>query len=330
MKRLILVRHGDYVDGSLTVFGRQQMQELACALAHSVVGNMLLVSSTIQRAKESAAILAEFFQVPVMEHGVWAAPGDTSNNDGALQFIGSIDTNIDTLMVVTHLPFLQSFPAFFGKEALNVSFSSSWVEKGQAQVIDCMMKTMTLVKSGSKENGNEPLSVQSAEPTSRANGNYTREHAKRYAVRLKQVAPKNRLRKIYLFGSIAKYGRGNDVDLVLEVSPKVFLEFASACVGALNGFHPVTGELLPLASAYWCYESPKEARSRNALEAIAVLPWFDHELAHIVPHEKIDVLCLPTGWREKTDVNKVLHTAFGFGKDPNLLQHIVGSVIELA
>lgn len=329
MKRLILVRHGDYVGSTLTDFGRKQMQELAPVLANSVVGNMLLVSSTIRRAKESSAILAEHFRVPVIEHGVWEAEGDWSDNDGAFQFIGDVDTNIDTLVVVTHLPFLESFPAYFGKKALNVSLPYGGVDKGQAQVIDCEMKTMTRVTLAPSENTGESLTVRPTLPIFRTNGGYTREHAERYVAMLKRAAPKNRLKKVYLFGSIAKHGSGNDVDLVLEVPRKVFLEFASACVGALDGFHPVTVQLSPWASAYWDYESPKEARAKYALNAITVPPDVTVGLAEIVPYEKVDILCLPTDWRGKADVNQMLHKAFGFGKDPKLLQHIIDSAIEL-
>lgn len=328
MKRLILVRHGEYFDGTLTGFGREQMQELALALASSVVGNILLESSPVQRAKESATILAEYLHVPVNEHAVWEADSWV-DNEGAFQFVGDVDVNIDTLVVVTHLPFLESFPAYFGENALKVSFPYGGVEKGQAQAIDCETKTMTRVIPAPNGNRNESLPVRPASPTSRTNGNYTREHAGRYAAMLKQVAAKNRLKKVYLFGSIAKYGSGNDVDLVLEVPRKVFLEFASACVGALSGFHPVTAELLPWASAYWDYESPREARAKYALNALTVPTDASDELAGIVPYEKIDIICLPTGWQDKTDVNQVLHKAFGFGKDPKLLQHIIDSAIEL-
>lgn len=329
MKRLILVRHGDYSGGALTCYGRKQMQELAPALANSIVGNMLLVSSPIQRAKESAMILAEHLHVPVTEHAVWEAEGDWSDNDGAFQFIGDVDTDIDTLVVVTHLPFLESFPEYFGEKALNVSFLYGGFDKGQARVIDCEMKTMTRVTPAPNEGKSEPLPVWPTAPISRANGSYTREHAERYVAMLKQVAAKNRLKKVYLFGSIAKHGSGNDVDLVLEVPRQVFLEFVSECIGALDGFHPVTAQLLPCASAYWDYESPKEARAKYALNAITVPTDASDGLAEVVPYDKIDILCLPVGWRDKTDVNKVLHTAFGFGKDPKLLQHVIESAIEL-
>lgn len=337
MKRLILVRHGDYGISALTDFGRKQMQQLAPALANSVVGNMLLVSSPLQRAEESATILAEYFHVPVDIQRVWE-----DDDAGAFQFIVGIDASIDTLLVVTHLPLLESLPKYFGREVLGVSFPYSGVGKGQAQVIDCEMKTMTHVTPAASENQSSPVlttplvesrdqfsPVRPTPTISRTNGSYTKEHAERYAARLKQVAAKNRLKKTYLFGSIAKHGSGNDVDLVLEVSRKVFLEFASACVGALDGFHPVTVQLLPWASAYWGYESPKEARAKYALDVLSVLPDASDDLSEIVPYKKVDILCLPIGWRDKTDVNQVLHKAFGFGRDPDLLKHIIDSAIEL-
>jgi len=151
MKKLILVRHGDYVGSALTDYGRKQMQKLAPALARYVVGNMYFVTSPIERAKESAAILAEYFKVPVFNHRIWSAEGNWSNNEGAFQYIDYMNTSIDTFVVVTHLPFLESFPAYFGKKALDVLFHNGGVNKGQAQVIDCQMKTMTCVRPSLSE-----------------------------------------------------------------------------------------------------------------------------------------------------------------------------------
>lgn len=328
MKRLILVRHGNYSGSSLSAYGRLQMQELAPTLIKSVVGNMLLVSSSIRRAVESAAILGEYFRVPLTTHEAWAAPGDTSDNDGAYQFISVINPGIDTLIVVTHLPFLESFPKYFGQRALGVTLPYGGVDKGQAQVIDCELKTMTRVIPSPMEKA-DTLPTQLTPPIPRASERYTTEHAERYVAILKRVTPANRLRKVYVFGSIAKHGSGNDVDLVLEVPRNVFLEFATSCVGALDGFHPVTAQLLPCANACWNYESPKTARAEYALSTLAVPPGVSTELAKIVPQDKIDILCLPIGWRDKTDVNQVLHKAFGFGKDRNLLKNIIESAIEL-
>lgn len=327
MKRLILVRYGNYVGSSLTDSGRKQIRNLIPALVESVVGNILLVCSPVQRAKESATILAEHFKIPIIENPVWKAEGDWSDDVGAFASIADIDPSVDTLVVVTHMPFMYSFPPYYGIKALGVPLHYGAVEKGEAQVIDCEKKTMIRLKPALTTD--EPLPAQHVRPISGRNGNYTREHADRYGSKLKELSPKRRLKKVYLFGSVAKHGSGKDLDLVFEVPLPVFLDFAKRCVGALDGFHPVSAGLLPMYSSFWNYYSPKVKRVEYAYETVGLSDSDIAELESIVPKKKMDVLCLPVGWRDKTDVNKVLHTAFGFGKDPNLLQHIVDSATEL-
>ena len=329
MKRLILVRHGHYAGNALTEFGRKTIQALAPVLANSVMGQMLLVSSPVPRAKESATILAEYFHVTVNEQKVWAAEGHCSDNDGAYKFISGIAADVDTLVVVTHFPFLESFPAYFGRLTLDVSFPFNGVDYGQARVINCELKTNILVTAPTAESKNKRVSEPSPKPAAHIYGKHTREDAERYVAQLKKVAPNGRLKHVHLFGSIAKHGSGKDIDLVLEVSRKTFRQFVSSCVGPLNGFHPVTMELLPLASMFWLYESPKEARAKYALEAIGVLPQHEDELGNVVPYKDIDILCLPSGWQGETDVNRMLGRAFDFSNDPNMLSHIIDSAIEL-
>jgi len=146
MKRLILVRHGAYLSGSLTKYGRKQMLKLLPALVKSVVGNILLVCSPVQRAKESATILAEHLKIPIIENSVWKAEGNSSDDVGALASINDIDPSVDTLIVVTHLPFLFSFPHYYGEMVLGVTLPNRIVELGEAQVIDCEKKTMIHLK----------------------------------------------------------------------------------------------------------------------------------------------------------------------------------------
>jgi phosphohistidine phosphatase SixA len=145
MKKLILIRHGDYVGGRLTEYGKMQIRQLAPSLVDHIEGNLLIVSSPLMRASGSAGILAEYFAVPMTEHEVWASDSDSCDNEAAYRFVESTAGEVDTLMVVTHLPFLQKFIPYLGNKMLGCKFPYSGVDKGEGQVIDLEKKTMTRV-----------------------------------------------------------------------------------------------------------------------------------------------------------------------------------------
>lgn len=156
----------------------------------------------------------------------------------------------------------------------------------------------------------------------------TRNSAGLYAAALKAAANES-LKRVLLFGSTLR-DAGRDLDIIVEVPEEAFIEYARQCVGALDGYHPLSGGLLPMASAYWNYQSPKTHRLGNALRAIGIISeQMYRSLALIVPHDHVDMLCLPVGWTNQGYADGLLAKAFGFCKDPNTLKNIATTAIEL-
>lgn len=244
--------------------------------------------------------------------------------------------------MVTHLEYVESFPAYWCKHALGVKLRSYEIKKGEAWVIDCEGKRVMHLCPMGRGGGNwmegtpvpEPVSAlreEAAPPhATKPRGRVTRDDAQMYVQALKGAAKTEKLKGVYLFGSVAKKGAGNDMDFVFEVPKRVFLEYARQCIGALDGFHPIKKMLLPMYSAYWDYYSPEDARLRYAHEVVGISEEKLGELGRHLPESSLDVICLPVGWRDgKSDVSKMLDKAFGFGPDPDLLKHITESAIAL-
>jgi len=109
----------------------------------------------------------------------------------------------------------------------------------------------------------------------------------------------------------------------------VSVEFAGECIGTLDGFHPIEKALLPMYSMYWDYYSPALARLHYALSALGLSDEQMSELATIIPEDKVDVVCLPTGWNEVGHVYNLLEENFGLGGDPQLLTNIAKSCVKM-
>lgn len=339
MKTLIVARHGDYNDstGGLSEYGRSQIGELGKALQGVVDGTVLVLNSTAPRAAESAAILAELFKAPSEGHTLlWSgSDGGFDNNPAARELVQGHAEKFDTIIMVTHFEYVESFPTYWCEHALGVKLRSGEIEKGEAWVIDCEGKRLMHLSPMDREGGNwvegTPVPNPASPHATKPRGRVTREDAEMYAQALKDATKTGgKLKGIYLFGSVARNGSGNDMDFVFEVPKKVFLEYARKCIGALDGFHPIKKAMLPMCSAYWDYFSPEDARLRYAHAVVGISEEMLGELGQDLPESSLDVICLPTGWRNgKSDVSKMLGEAFGFGPDPDLLKHIAKSAVAL-
>lgn len=152
--------------------------------------------------------------------------------------------------------------------------------------------------------------------------------AKVYAGFVKKFAVKECLLNVYLFGSTSQLGHGHDLDIIIEVPEPVFLNFSGKCIGALDGYHPIMKAMLPMASAYWDYESPAIDRLQNALAVVGITSEDALcQLRQCVPDSSVDMLCLPAGWKNPGYADGLLAKAFGFQKDPNMLRNITASAI---
>ena len=349
MKTLIVARHGDYqsLGGGLSEYGRSQIAKLGEALQDVANGTILVLNSTAPRAAESAAILAKLFNAPSEGHKFLWSGSDAGfeNNSAARELVESHAELFDTIIMVTHFEYVERFPAYWCEHVLGVKLESYEIEKGEAWVIDCEGKRIMHLSPMEREGGSwmegtpapkhaSALAEKAEPPHARVpapRGRVTRSDAETYAQALKGAAKAGKkLKGVYLFGSTAKNGSGNDMDFVFEVPKKVFLEYATMCVGALDGFHPIKKALLPMSSTYWDYYSPGDARLRYAHGVVGVSEEELQELGRGLPESSLDVICLPVGWRDgKSDVSKMLKEAFGFGPDPDLLKHIVESAVAL-
>lgn len=347
MKTLIVARHGDYNSsaGDLSGYGRQQIGELGKALEGVVSGTVLVLHSTAPRASESAEILALAFNAPRVGHEVLWSGSDGGFEDlaAALSLVEEHAKQFDTIIMVTHFEYVESFPAYWCEHVLGVKLQSHEIEKGEAWVIDCRGKRMMRLSPMDHEGGTWMEGLLLSKPTielpdekttprpTEPKGRVTRDDAQKYVQALKEAAKSSgKLKSVYLFGSVARNGSGNDMDFVFEVPKKVFLEYARECVGALDGFHPIQKKMVGMYSMYWDYFSPEDARVRYAHNAVGISEEALWQLNHDLPKRSLDVICLPVGWRSgKSDVNKMLHEAFHFGPDPNLLTHIVESAIKM-
>ncbi len=148
MKSLIVVRHGHYkADDHLSKRGTEQIRALHARLKERI-GNasVCILSSTKDRASESAQILADLFGVSFTEHEVlWSEASHPMDSDAAIALIQEHADQADFLILVTHFEYTRWFPEDYGEDVLGANFRGQEIEKGDACHIDCEAKTCTRV-----------------------------------------------------------------------------------------------------------------------------------------------------------------------------------------
>lgn len=151
MRLLIVVRHGNYDDEyNLSPKGREQMQKLAESLQSLTNGNkVLLLSSTAKRASQSAEVISQMLSVSFEEHEIlWSENCHPENKPSLLEFVRARKQEAEIVILITHLEYADSFPAYFAREELKINLGNTWPpepEKGQACLIDCISKSFQLL-----------------------------------------------------------------------------------------------------------------------------------------------------------------------------------------
>lgn len=147
MQNLILVRHGDYNEElHLSKAGAAQMLSLAKKLAPYLGSKIRLLTSSADRAKESAEILGSAWDITPEEHAaLWSQASRPQNLPRALALVER-NTTADTVVVVTHLEYVENFPRFFAQKRLNTDLRYGSINKGEGGVIDCEKKTFEHVR----------------------------------------------------------------------------------------------------------------------------------------------------------------------------------------
>lgn len=138
MKKLIVIRHGDYdFDLRLNEVGRAQVLGLARSILAHAEGSILILSSVALRALESAEIIQSVVGGQIEEHKVlWSERGHPEDFPSALKLVRERMESAGTIILVTHLEYAHDFPSYFLSEELNRSHGTIIVEKGEGVVID--------------------------------------------------------------------------------------------------------------------------------------------------------------------------------------------------
>lgn len=151
MKRLIIVRHGDYRWGGgdhLTDIGREQMAKIAKLLRPIIAGEVTVVwSSPANQAKESARILVGELgaSLSINETLLSGRIGDRSLQT-ILGLITSSADDVDNVILIAHRDNCGAIPKYFGHNYLGVDFSYVEVGCGEGRIIDCEAKIMTAIQ----------------------------------------------------------------------------------------------------------------------------------------------------------------------------------------
>lgn len=158
MKKLVVVRHGDYEDEDnddekLSSLGEKQIAQLAEKLESHLNGfSVVILSSTALRARQSAEILVDKFGAAFEGLDLlWSGEGGKSfgtfmDFKKLLKMIEERKEQAEVYVLVTHYEYIEDFPMFFGKQRLGATLKSEVIPKGTAWLIDCEKKEMIHVR----------------------------------------------------------------------------------------------------------------------------------------------------------------------------------------
>jgi len=148
MQKLVIVRHGHYdKKDQLSADGKEQIYFLTEQLGpHLDGGSLLILSSTADRAWQSAEILAEAFNVPYEKHEILLSDEDHFEDLAkALELVQSREEEADVIILVTHHEYAKYFPYHYAKHVFDDLWEYQAIDKGDAWIIDCQDKTRELI-----------------------------------------------------------------------------------------------------------------------------------------------------------------------------------------
>ncbi|MCM2339390.1 MAG: histidine phosphatase family protein [Burkholderiales bacterium] len=118
MKKLVLIRHGDYVDISLTNEGREQLKELGEKLKNKFSQfSFIILYSPTERTKESKEILERYLNCDTEEVEALRSSGGELNSKQVEEILKMIEnkSDRDIVILVTHFEFTTDFPNIYGE-----------------------------------------------------------------------------------------------------------------------------------------------------------------------------------------------------------------------
>jgi phosphohistidine phosphatase SixA len=144
MKKLIVVRHGDCLDGRLSDLGRKQITMLCGNLAPYVNGgSVVVIASPALRALESAEIIGQAFNAKIEQQPKLCSDELTSADmRWLLELVRAKQDEADVIILLTHFEYVGKFPGYFARKTAGFEVRSWEIEKGGAWVIDCKKKKL--------------------------------------------------------------------------------------------------------------------------------------------------------------------------------------------
>ena len=163
MKKLVVVIHGKHrgvrpgkghqesLGLTLKNSGVRQMQYIGGRLRDMFGGDCepVILCSNKPQARESADIIADFFDapVPVEESEVLYSDNETLDLPGILELIKAKEETTDVIILVTHQGAANELLAYFGKEELEAEITlKRKIKKGEGYIINCASKEVLIVE----------------------------------------------------------------------------------------------------------------------------------------------------------------------------------------
>lgn len=149
----MLVRYGEWQDNKLTAHGRHQMQAIAATLKRSAVGTVLVVAGEVDRALESARLIAQVFdQSGVTTYPeMYAAEEDSrpANPRQAYGLLHALNNQADTIIAVVSREYIETLPRFIATEVFHnrqaANNTPAHLDRGTALLIDPAQQKITLL-----------------------------------------------------------------------------------------------------------------------------------------------------------------------------------------
>ena len=139
MKKLIIIRHGDYDDktGLLNNNGARKIRTVAEVLGMYLEGNTRVLSSTAPRAVQSAGIICDELDLTYEQHDVlWVDHAHPENFQGVFDLVQAASPHVDTIILVTHYDYGQYFPTYYGKRVWSKKLPVESLNTGGMRILD--------------------------------------------------------------------------------------------------------------------------------------------------------------------------------------------------
>ena len=147
-RKIIIIRHGFYDSSTdrLNEFGASQMRKLIDPLKKILENeeNVLLLSSSAERAEDSVRILSDMLKIKYEAHPYfWSDNMHPQDNFRAKELLieKAAEKNSDVVVLVTHLEYADELPGYLVAEVGKSFIGYVSINKGEMLFIDMENET---------------------------------------------------------------------------------------------------------------------------------------------------------------------------------------------